>query len=102
MLTKHDERDLVAKTIAALPDSYLRDILTTERDSIIRAIDDDLTFLDLAELGRQIIAEREALRAVRAEIMEAQKTLRETHQHQSRLDDSIREIRTTARRMAAC
>ena len=100
-MTKLEEIQLVHATIRALPDSYLRDILETERPTIVNAIENDMTFIDLGELSRIIIAEREALRAVQAEIMIAKRTLFDAQKLQSRLDDSIRELRSTARHMAS-
>ena len=47
MLSKDEEKALLARTIEGLPDGYLRDILESERAAIEHAIDLDVAFLGL-------------------------------------------------------
>ena len=46
-MTKEDEIALLDRTIAGLPDSYVRDILLNERGAIVQAIEWDLCYTDL-------------------------------------------------------
>jgi len=97
-MTKTEERELLTKTIDALPDSYLRDILITETPAIIRAIDNDLGFIDLAGHER-------AARQAYHEAMIARKALTETNQQiaqaRQQLKDVEREIQNARSAAAA-
>lgn len=99
-MTKEQERSLVHETIRDLPESYLKDILTTELTAIIQAIDNDMGFLDLAGVSQLIIAEREELKRVQQQTYAAKKALDEITRHHSRIEDTIREMRATARQVA--
>jgi hypothetical protein len=99
-MTKEQERNLVHETIRNLPDSYLKDILATELPAIIQAIDNDMGFLDLAGLSRLIIEEREELKRVQQQTFEARRALADVTRQHSRIEDSIREMRTTARQIS--
>lgn len=70
MLTKAEEIALLDKTIAGLPEGYLKDILTSERNTIVRAIECDLTCLDMHYAFEQMIGANRELQQVRDRIRE--------------------------------
>lgn len=84
MLTKTEECILLDDTIVKLPPGYLRDILVSEHDAIVTAIQNDVTFLGLAravdeaiQAHKRIAEAEKCLAKIRAE-METYETGRQT------------------------
>lgn len=100
MLTKDEEKALLAATIAGLPDGYLRDILIIETDVIHAVIDQDRGFIDLPKLVRLCREEEDRLSVLRRNRMALEAELRELDRQRQRLQDGLRELRSDARRLA--
>jgi peptidase E len=80
-ITKAQDKALLAITIQNLPDSYARSILSDLLPEMERAIDSDFGFIPFAmrareseEYRREILAARNQLDTVKAEIRELERT----------------------------
>ena len=100
-MTKSEEREFVDKTIARLPDSYLKDILVSEREPILRAIDEDLCYIDITALQVQVVEEQANVKLAQRAVNAAKHELAQIQVQHDRFESSIRELRTTARQLAS-
>lgn len=100
MMTKAQDKALLAKTVAKLPEGYTRDILSDLLPEMERAIDNDFAYIPVAiriqqneEFQTSLRAERAKLEALKAEVRQLERT-RDT------LLTGIESIRDTVRQLS--
>lgn len=101
-MTKADEKARLAAFILDLPpDSYLYSILSEIRLEIENAITNDFGFISFSARIEEMRQHRKEIGELIAARDALAKELRSMTTMQSKLADSIAEIRATARKMAA-
>lgn len=85
-LSKTEEKELFVATVDALPDGYVRDILTSQTAAVFSAIDADLGYIDLHAAQKEVMA-------ARAELAQIDKQKAERETQLARLEAELKRAR---------
>jgi len=99
-LTKVEEKALLRKTIAKLPDGYVRDIIADMAIEIDNAIDNDFGFVNIALRRQQTEAHAEEMRIAKEKLAILNAEIREKESDLRHLQYGLDEIRDTIRKFS--
>lgn len=99
-LTKADELELYTKTVASLPDGYIRDILTDLQPCVERAVSNDLCQLDWRFWETCAVEAQEQCKTIRLEAKDLLDQFNAKKREVDRLQRELSELRSQARTVA--
>jgi hypothetical protein len=100
VMTKADEKALLAEMIEHCPDGYVKDILSDMQPEIERAITSDFGWVPVADRMRDLEEYRQAIENNKATVKTLGYKIEELGRQTAVLENALRSLRTDAQRLA--